>query len=195
LEAGGLQKLIDICVGFCQRCCLDFNAKKSKVMIFGEKYDSVTLESLYLYSTVIETVSDFKYLGVSLCSGKSFGFSAGNDLRSFYRSYNSLLSVTNRPNEQVLMKLLYANCIPVISYACAVKDYKSSDMTAFNTAINMAIRKIFSFSRSESTRHLREMYNYKSIYEIFATAKSKFSKAAVSSSNSIISHLANCFLK
>ena len=165
-------------------------------MVFGKELTATVLHPLNLNGTVIDTVSELRYLGVSLISGKSLSFSAVNDLRSFYRSYNSLLSVTNRPNERVMMKLLYTNCIPIVSYACAVKEYSSSDMTASNTAINMAIRKIFSFSRSESTRHLRKMYNCgKSIYEIFATAKSKFSMAVFSSSNPIIVHLANCFLK
>ena len=91
------------------------------------------------------------------------------------------------------MHLLYANCIPTLSYACAVKEYVAKDMTSCNTAINNAIRKIFSYARSESIRHLRQMFNYRSIYEIFAIAKSKFLNAAVSSSNSVITHLAKCF--
>ena len=32
----GLQRLLDICVGYCQKFCLNFNVKKSKVMIVGK---------------------------------------------------------------------------------------------------------------------------------------------------------------
>ena len=41
-------------------------------------------------------------------------------------------------------------------------------MQDINTAINDAIRKIFSFNRWESVRALREGCDKKSIYDIFA---------------------------
>ena len=33
----GLQKLLDICALYCKKFCLDFNVKKSKVMIMGKR--------------------------------------------------------------------------------------------------------------------------------------------------------------
>ena len=35
-----LQKMINICTEFCDKFCLDFNAKKSKVMTFGKMTSS-----------------------------------------------------------------------------------------------------------------------------------------------------------
>ena len=43
-----------------------------------------------------------------------------------------------------------------------------------NTAVNDAIRKIFTFSRRESTRELRMRYGYDSISEIFEKRRLNF---------------------
>ena len=62
-------------------------------------------------------------------------------------------------------------------------------MQDINTAINDAIRKIFSFNRWESVRALREGCDKKSIYDIFANAKRKLDISLVSHCNSIMRFL------
>ena len=88
-------------------------------------------------------------------------------------------------------------CIPIVSilsYACAVKQYSSSEMHDCNVAINNAIWKIYSFGYNESVRHLREDCGLGSIYEIFHIARSKFHDSAFTSSNDIVCYLSNCDL-
>ena len=87
------------------------------------------------------------------------------------------------------MKLLYSNCVPILTYACAVKEFSASEMYRCHVAVNNAIRKIFSYAVWQSIRHLRMSYGYDSIYEIFAKARSKFIASAAQSSNSVIGHL------
>ena len=87
------------------------------------------------------------------------------------------------------MHLLFTNCIPVITYACNVKQFSATDMRDLNTAINDAIRKIFSFNRWESVRALREGCGYQSIYDIFAKAKQKLNNSLISHHNSILRFL------
>ena len=89
-----------------------------------------------------------------------------------------------------MMKLLYTNCVPILTYACAVKEFSAATMSKCNTVINNAIRRIFSFATFESVRHLRESFHYKSIYEIFSIAKSKFIHSSLTSSNEIVRHIA-----
>ena len=98
---------------------------------------------LKLYNQPIEYVSEWVYLGTTVVSGRTFSFSPNNDLRSFFRAANSLLSSLQKPNELVMMKLLYSMCVPIISYAAEVKFFKSSDMHTCNVALNDAIRRIF----------------------------------------------------
>ena len=171
--------------------CLDFNVKKSKVMVIGKSSGDVC--ALKLHGVSLEYVSEYKYLGVRLRASPGLTYSATETIRSFYRAANSIFHSPVKPSNEVLMKLLYANCVPILTYACAVKEFCASDMHKCHVAVNNAIRKIFSFAVWQSIRQLRMSLGYDSIYEIFAKAKKKFFASAVHSSNLIIRHLAiNC---
>ena len=137
---------------------------------------------------------EYKYLGVVLNAGKFLTFSSVCVIRSFHRAANSILYSRVKPNSDVLMKLLYTNCVPIISYACAVKEFSASDMYRCHVAVNNAIRRIYSFGVWQSIRHIRDSKGFKSVYEIFASAKRKFLSDAASSPNSIVRHLFNNFL-
>ena len=134
-------------------------------------------------------VSEYKYLGVVLCAGKALSFSPISTIRSFHRAANAILYSHVKPDNAVLLKLLYSNCVPIITYACAVREFSASDMYRCHVAVNNAIRKIFSFRVWQSIRELRISHGFKSIYEIFSLARTKFLKNATASSNSIVSHL------
>ena len=187
----GLQKLINICVSYCRTFCLDFNIKKSKIMVIGDKLTEGEFRPLSLNNSFLSYVTEYRYLGVTLVGGKRISFSSTPDIRSFYRASNSILASSTVSNENVLMKLLYTNCVPILTYSCAVKEYNSREVSSCNSAVNNCIRKIFSFARLESVRHIRESYQMKSIYEMFSVAKSKFTHSSLSSSNDIIRHIAN----
>ena len=105
--------------------------------------------------SAIEYVTSIKYLGVTICNRKSFSFSATNDLRNFYRSANSVLNAIHKVDDNVMIHLLYTNCVPTVTYACAIKKYSAREMQDCNTALNNALRKIFTYNRWESVRQLR----------------------------------------
>ena len=124
----GLQELLDICVSYCTKFCLDFNVKKSKVMIVGVNSNS-DLFPLYLGGAPLEFVPDFKYLGVHLYANRTgLSFSATTTIRSFHRAANSILNGSVKPHSNILLKLLYSNCVPILTYACTVKDFSASEM-------------------------------------------------------------------
>ena len=189
----GLQQLLDICVAYCKEFCLDFNVRKSKVMVVGKMPAGTHFASLFLNNEPLDFVNDYKYLGVDLCAGKTLSFSSTGTIRSFHRAANSIFYSRVKPSNEVLMKLLYTNCVPIISYTCSVRDFSAADMTRCHVAVNNAIRKIFSFRVWESIRHIRVSHGYKSIYEIFSSAKAKFLANAPSSSNAIVSHLSSLY--
>ena len=130
-------------------------------------------------------------LGVLLKADQNLTFSVVDILRAFHRAANSILRSRVKPHSTILMKLLYTNCVPIITYACAVREFNAADMRRCHVAINNAIRYIFSFGVWQSIRHIRIEHGFKSIYEIFAIAKAKFQASAKFSYNSIVSHLAS----
>lgn len=186
---GVLQFMINICHSYCKMYCLEFNPKKTKVMVFGKLSGKPDLYPLYLGERRIDYVDEWRYLGTTVVSGGKLSFSIQNELRKFYGALNSILGVLVKPPEQISMKLLYSNCVPILSYACGVKDLLSKDMQRMNTAINDGIRKIFSFQRWESTRHLREAFHYPSIEVIFARGKRNLESSLLLVGNNVLSHL------
>ena len=188
---GAMQKMLDICVNFCDEFCLSFNIKKSKVMVFGNtKGKNVT--PLTLYDKPLEFVPQWTNLGVTIVAGSSLTFSCKKELSSFYRSLNSLLSSIQKPNELVLMKLLYTNCVPVLTHGAEVKIIPNQELNDCNVALNNGIRRIFSYNRWESTRYLRQQLSFPNITEIFHSRSRKFISQCLKgeTQNDIIQHLA-----
>ena len=185
-----LQSLIDMCSSYCHKFCLTFNPKKSKVMVFSRSRTNVeNCSRITMNGIAIDYVTSVKYLGVTICSRPSFAFDASNDLKTFYRAANSILNVLRKPDDCILLHLLYSNCVPTLTYACAVKMYSSREMQDCNTALNNAIRKIFTYNRWESIRTLRESFGYMSLTEIFHTASMKFLGSLPNHSNMLIREL------
>ena len=92
--------------------------------------------------------------------------------------------------EEILLHLLYTNCFPILTYACAVKEYPARQMHDCNTAVNDALRMIFGYNRWQSVKTLRESFGYKSLTELFHAAKQKFHASLSSHQNSVIKHIA-----
>ena len=187
-----LQRLIDSSAAFCDAHGLTFNPSKSKILVFSrKKVDFSQLQPVRLNGANVDFVTSISYLGVKIESNRGLCFSAADDLRTFYRAANSILTALHKPSEEILMQLLYTNCVPILSYACNIKQFSAQDMRNCNTAINDAIRKIFTFNRWESVRTLRESFGMKSIYEMFATASDNFQSSLLSHHNSVLRQLCN----
>ena len=169
-----MQKMIRICEKYCDDHSLSFNPKKTKSMLFGNGYESHKPINLSLYNDTIQYVTEWRYLGCLVKSGKEFSLSCKSDIAAFRRSANSVLSAINKLNEQVAMRLLYSFSVPILTYAAEIKQFSYSDMNECNVALNDAIRRIFSYNRWESIRTLRQQLGYKDLYSIFAIRRRNF---------------------
>ena len=159
-------------------------------MFFSKKrIDLDSLKPIQLNGTPVDFVESIKYLGVTLTSKPTLSYSSEADLRCFYRSANSILNVVNGPNEIIQMHLLYANCVPILTYASAIKEFPAREMSSCNTALNDAIRKIFTFHRWESVRTLREGFGYMSLIKLFEQSKRRFLLSLPSHPNSCLRFL------
>ena len=180
-----MQEMLLICQEYCSEFCLTFNVKKSKILLFG-KTKSVEVDNLILNDKPLEFVHEWRYLGVTVVAGSSISFSAKPALASFYRAVNSIFSVLRKPDESVLMSLLYSNCVSVLTNGAEVVEFSNSEMRSCNTALNDAIRKVFSYQRWESIRHLRQTMGYPNIYDIFSRQSTRFINANLKSRNNVI---------
>ena len=170
-----LQRLLNACAEYCSKYSLKFNIGKTQVMVFGNLSLSLsTIATISLQDVTIQYVKLCKYLGFYIKSGRNLSFSLNKDLRGFFGRVNSVLSSTSRPKENVLMQLLYSNCVPKLTYGAAVKDYNASEKHQLNVAVNNAIRRIFGFRLWQSIRQIREYYGFDAIEMMIAKAQRKF---------------------
>ena len=178
-----LQQLLNICVKY----CLKFNFSKTKVIVFGKLSKSLSsLAKISFQGESIEYVETCKYLGFYIVSHTHFKFSINEDLRGFFGSVNSILSCLQKPKENVLIQLLYSNCVPKLTYGAAIKDLSASEKNKYNVAVNNAVRRIFGFRYWQSIRQIREVYGYNSIEILFAQAKKRFLNPLYCHSNSVL---------
>ena len=161
----------------------------SQDMLFGKSFASFSGRSLFLNGKELGFVDQWKYLGITITTGSSFSCSSQKSLNTFYRSANSVLNVTRRPSECVQMKILYNISVPHLTYACDVVDFSAKEMNRLHVALNDAIRKVFTFSRWESVKALRECFGYLSVTEIFAKRKRSFLQKIPSTGNQLLSLL------
>ena len=94
-----------------------------------------------------------------------------------------------KPPQNVLIQLLYSNCVPKLVYGAAVKDLSSAEKPQVNVSVNNAIRRIFGFRQWQSIRQLPEFYGFKPIEIMFENAKKRFHRALPNHCNSILQFL------
>lgn len=121
----GLQRLLDICSKFCTEWDIGLNPKKTKNLFFGKP--TTISHKLTLNNSAINWVDEWKYLGVVLRSGKRFGCSVAERVKSFYKSLNSILRVEGRSDDMVLLRLIECHCIPILTYAIEITDIANRD--------------------------------------------------------------------
>ena len=128
-------------------------------------------------------------MGATIVAGTRLAFSCKGDLAKFYRSINLLLSATRKPNESILMHLLYFNCVPNLIYAAEVRLLSNADMQTCNIALNNAIRRIYSYDYWDSTRSLRQRFGFSNIFEIYYARQGDFRIKCLSHRNRVIRSL------
>ena len=157
-------------------------------MIIGQSSGKLCGD-IYIYDERIEWVHEWKYLGTTISAGRHFSFSARPDISNFFRAANSVIHVLTDAHEHTLLSLLFTNCVPILTYACSIMEYSASDMSDCNVAMNSVMRKIFGFKDWRSIRTLREIFGFKSLYEVFKVAKDRFLDCCSRSPNPIIAHI------
>ena len=123
-------------------------------MYFGKKV--MVTHDIALNGSVIEWVSEWAYLGVTLRSNKCFDCSINERVKKFYRSANAILRIDGRPNDTVMLRLLESHCTPILTYAIEViRVCNRDERRQLRVAYNSIFRKIFGYKWSESVSALQ----------------------------------------
>ena len=127
-----------------------------------------------MYGKMLAFVMEYKYLGIKVVAGASFSTCMVRPLVKFRSAANTILNAPYASSEPVLMKLLYAICVPLLTYASEVMILSVRQMHPLTVALNDCIRRIFGYNRWESVRFLRLSLGYPSLIDIFSSRKRKF---------------------
>ena len=188
-----MQEMLNVCNEYCSEFCLTFNVKKLKILLITKQKD-LRIDKLSVAGKSIEYVKEWKYLGVTVVAGTKLSFSSKPVLSAFYRSVNCILSSLQKPNELVLINLLYSNCFPILSYAAEAIEFSSGEMRDCNTALNDAIRRIYGYHRWESIRSLRLQLGFPNVYEAFQKRFDAFILRNLESANSVVAKTTALFV-
>ena len=159
-------------------------------MVFGKMSNCLpSLAPISFQGIPIDYVKKCKYLGFHIVSSLHFKLSIREDICSFFASANSILNSMVKPKQNVLIRLLYANCVPRLTYGAAVKHLRASEKQQMNVAVNNAARRIFGFRHYQSIRQLREVYGFKPIEVMFEIAKRQFYISLTNHGNGVLRFL------
>ena len=168
----GLQTLLSVTETYCKEWDILLNAKKTKNMVFGKKYD---LPKLILDGKSIDWVESWTYLGVALLSHKQFNCSIDEKVKSFYRGANTILRIDGRSDEIVMLKLLESQCVSILSYAMEVIHVIDRDeRRRLRVAYNSLFRRVFGYRDWESVTELQHALQRPTWEELVERRKEKF---------------------
>ena len=172
----GLQKLLNICSSYCAEWDICLNAKKTKNMHFGKQKINFRLT---LDGAVVDWVSEWKYLGVTLKAGPRFSCSVVERVKAFYRSLNSILRIEGRSDDLILLQLLETHCVPIITYAIEVTEVLNRDeKRSMRVAYNSIFRKLFGYRIFESVTNLQHSLNRLTWEELIEKRRNGFLRRA-----------------
>ena len=160
-------------------------------MTFGSQICS---PSFYMYGKKLDDAKEYKYLGITVVSGSTFSVSFLRPLIRFRSSANTILNAPQSSSEPISMKLLYAICVPHLTYASEVLPYSTRQLHPLNVALNDCIRRIFGYNRWESVRFLRLSFGYPSLSDIIDARVCRFLNGLPKIANSTLSRLAEMII-
>jgi len=104
-------------------------------------------------------VNEFKYLGVSVITGKSFQRCIKPITVKFFRSFYAVYSkVKGVGSDLILINLLKSKCLPILQYACDVFPPCKSDLRHLDRIIFRVLAKIFHTYDSQIISCIKEVF-------------------------------------
>jgi hypothetical protein len=179
-----LQNLLNICAKYCLDWDVKLNPKKSKLMFFG-KVDC-HLAPVTLQGVTLEFVGMWSYLGINVCSGRSFSCSVTEKIRKYYKCVNAILR-TGNCSEPVLLRLIEAHAVPILTYGIEIIYISDpNEKRQLRVAYNTAFRRIVSIRPFDSVSELQQLLGRKTWEQIVEKRQSSFKLSLHKSNNAVI---------
>ena len=184
----GLDSLLKICGDYCTEWDICLNAKKSKSLYFGKRVE--ISHSVTLNGNAVDWVDEWKYLGVTLKSSKTFDCSIKEQVKKFYRCANAILRIDGRSNDTVMLRLVEAHCVPIITYAIEVIQVSNRDeRRQLRVAYNSLFRRIFNYRWSESVSALQTFLGRPTWEQLVEKRRQTFVRRVLKADSSTLSYI------
>ena len=145
--------MLAICNSVFTDLSVSINSVKSKCMCIGPTYDR-SLANIDIGLVPLQWADSLTYLGVKICSGKTFKVDFSETRRKFFMSVNVILSKCKFTSDMVKLHLLESHCLPILTYATESLNLPVSQLKEINSWWNSAYRKIFGYQKWESVKLL-----------------------------------------
>jgi Reverse transcriptase (RNA-dependent DNA polymerase) len=186
-----LQRLLTVCEVELVQLDMQINVNKSMCIRVGPRFDHKCAELTTLSGASIKWVSSCKYLGVFFISGRCFKCSFDQAKSKFFRAFNCIYSkVSCATNEDTVITLLKAKCLPILLYATEACIIQSRDRQSLEFAVTRAFMKIFHTGSSVLVAECQRNFNFLPIKHQLIIRTANFLQRFSASENSVCSVLA-----
>ena len=144
ITVNDIQYLVDLCVEQFGLIGLEINIKKSASMRIGRRHGVAVSDLSGAGNLWIKWVQEIKYLGITICSAKSFKTIMQSLRHKFLRALNGIFGkVGLKTSISVLISLIESCCVSILLYSCESIMWNRTMFDAAENAYSMIFRKIF----------------------------------------------------
>jgi len=137
-----LQHMIEICVKLLDDIDLKVNAKKCKFTRIGKRFKSA-VSQITINKSRVDVSNEIKYLGMSIVAGRIFKCNLHECKMKFFRSANGIFAKIGTQNVNVLLELIFRNCVPILSYGISALQLTKSELSKLDSCVNLVLSKVF----------------------------------------------------
>jgi len=184
-----LQNMLSICCKELELISLTLNVKKSVALRIGKR----CYEKCFDLSTSwggIQWVSETKYLGLYLKSGKLFKINLDPLKSKFYSSFNAMYcKLGHLIDPNISVHLLQSIALPVLIYAFEVINLNKSELDSLNHSFRKALFKIFGSFDNVVITNCMEVYGLINIPDLHKIRTENFVSKLIGINNVYLSIL------
>ena len=138
-----MQKIVDICEKELLLIGMTINCLKSACMRIGSRFN-VEVDSIVLQGRAIPWVSELKYLGLTILSGKTFKINLQRQKQKYFGALNSIFGRVGLNTSPVLLcSLIHSFCVPTLLYGSESIIWPPKMLKSIDHAYSLAFMKIF----------------------------------------------------